>query len=580
MADGLTIRELVTKWGFTADKAAVDAFSAAVEKVKTETQKAEEQVKSLADSLIGVGKKLSLFVTTPLIGLATAGVWKAVEYEHIQTRFEIMLGDMTDEANAWIAWYQNTVAPLGKKAMMSGLTDVFAMMQSIMGPERRKEALAAAQQVFLLAENMASVMPGRSSSEVMSALQMALAGQTRGLKRLGIAITEEKIDEQLKKMGVAGKESAEDWQIAQATLNAVLAETTMYTGLAAKEADELPGRIDRIKVILGGLTRHIGEILTPSVTLLADKLGDLLEILTKLPEWVYYLAIGLGAVAATGGPLLVLAGTILKIRAALLAVTAAKMAAFWEVYLVLILIVVWLAVTVLLFEDFYGYFQGWDSAIGDIYKKTRDWYDSLGTGGKVLFWIVGIILVILNLWWILFAAAIYYFAYLASGIKDIAANWPKLLEYMKSDWDKATEGMGDSWTKMILRMKSSWADVYAGAVEHLLTPLSRALIKLIDIISPALAFAGFDIPDTRAMAESDFFYQEGAKAGAAGTNMVENLYLAGQRGNIDVTVNVHKVEDVEPAVAGAVTGAQTGINLEYQRADLTIPKSDKPGLSD
>jgi hypothetical protein len=99
----MTLRELITKIGFTVDERGLDVYDKAIGRIYTKTDKLYRNLERAADGITKVGMKMSMYLTAPLVGLATVSVMAESKLDNLQNKWGVLLGSqkkgaaMTDQ---------------------------------------------------------------------------------------------------------------------------------------------------------------------------------------------------------------------------------------------------------------------------------------------------------------------------------------------------------------------------------------------------------------------------------------------------------------------------------------------------
>ena len=88
----MNIRELITRIGFTVDERGLAIYDKAIGRVYDKAQGLNANIIRAADGLIGIGQKMSLYISAPLAALATVSVMAKVKLEDLQNEWGVMLG--------------------------------------------------------------------------------------------------------------------------------------------------------------------------------------------------------------------------------------------------------------------------------------------------------------------------------------------------------------------------------------------------------------------------------------------------------------------------------------------------------
>ena len=156
---------------------------------------------------------------------------------------------------------------------------------------------------------------GGSTSDAVEALGSLLRGETDPIEKYGVSIKAADIAAQKAEMGLSGLTGEADKQATtQATLALLTKQTADATGAFAREADTAAGQQQRANAQFEDAAAAIGEALLPAVSAVASALGKMAGFAEK----------NKGVFTALGFALAGVAATILGVKAATLAWTAAQ----------------------------------------------------------------------------------------------------------------------------------------------------------------------------------------------------------------------------------------------------------------
>ena len=85
-------REFVTILGFKTDLTGLAAYDAALKNLVDKANKANEGFRALGEKLTDIGSKLSMTITAPIVGFATAAVLAHNKLEDMTKEWEVLLG--------------------------------------------------------------------------------------------------------------------------------------------------------------------------------------------------------------------------------------------------------------------------------------------------------------------------------------------------------------------------------------------------------------------------------------------------------------------------------------------------------
>ena len=156
-------------------------------------KKLEKRSDSLAKSFSSAGKKLTLGLTLPIVGIGTMAVKSAMEWESTGAKFNTVFEDMADDVDDFIMEFKQ-LAPVTKaqgRILMSGIQDMLVPMGFA-----RDEATETTKKFTHLAGALANFGDESVTVETtMGAFQSALAGQLMPLRSLGIVTSQAEIQQ-------------------------------------------------------------------------------------------------------------------------------------------------------------------------------------------------------------------------------------------------------------------------------------------------------------------------------------------------------------------------------------------------
>jgi hypothetical protein len=87
----MTIRELITKIGFTVDERGLEVYDKAIGRVYDKADGLYKNLNRAADGIMHIGQKMSMYISAPLAALATVSVMAKVKLEDLQNEWGTML---------------------------------------------------------------------------------------------------------------------------------------------------------------------------------------------------------------------------------------------------------------------------------------------------------------------------------------------------------------------------------------------------------------------------------------------------------------------------------------------------------
>jgi hypothetical protein len=90
----MTLRELITRIGFTVDERGLDVYDKAIGRIYEKTEKMYTNLAKVADHITAIGQKASLFLSAPIAGIATVSVMAETKLEDLRNKWGVLMNDM------------------------------------------------------------------------------------------------------------------------------------------------------------------------------------------------------------------------------------------------------------------------------------------------------------------------------------------------------------------------------------------------------------------------------------------------------------------------------------------------------
>lgn len=277
----------------------------------------KQRVEDIGKSVKDAGKKMTLFVTTPLIGAGVAGLKAAMDMEATNAKFETVFGNMTSDADKFIKEFQKLTPATKAQArnMASGIQDLLIPMGIA-----REDATSMTGKFMHVAGALQAFNSGTHDTQrVMDAMNSALTGSFEPLKSLGIQLDVETARQKAVEMGLAEttKEVSK-----QAMAQVALAEIYNQSGdaLAAYSEENLDAGT-RIAILRGRVVDMASDLFTrfiPAIHRVIDIVSDWMTKFEELDDGTKKMILKVGAFIAAIGPLLIVVGTLITLFTVLL----------------------------------------------------------------------------------------------------------------------------------------------------------------------------------------------------------------------------------------------------------------------
>lgn len=274
-------------------------------------------IKNNSAAIKNAGRNMTI-LGGAISGVALLAGSAAAELEATEAKYNTVFKGMTDTSDKFIADFKKLTPATTAEArsMASGIQDLLVPMGFV-----REEATALTGDTMHLVGALTNFNSATHSAEdVNTAFQAALTGSFESLKRLGIQVSKETVQQKAIEMGLA---ATKDEVTKQAEAQALLALAYEQSGDALDAYTEASldtkTKIGLLKAQLVDFGAKIGTAFLPAVTSLVEKIKPLIERITAWIDANPELAGKIAIVVAAIGGLLVVLGPILIILPGLVA---------------------------------------------------------------------------------------------------------------------------------------------------------------------------------------------------------------------------------------------------------------------
>ena len=286
-----------------------DKFDAAAASISTKTKK-------IGDGMQSVGKKMTMFVTLPVVAGMGFAVKAASDLQETLNKVDVSFGK---QAVVVKEWAKTSITSMGL-AQQSALdaAALFGDMATSMGMST-KAAADMSTGLVQLGADLAS-FKNISFEEAQTALAGVFTGETESLKRLGIVMTETNLEAFAMSRGITKNikdmTQAEKVQLRYAYIMSV---TKNAQGDFARTSESTANQVRMMKERFKELSAQIGQKLIPIANKLMGGLSKLLDWFNKLSPTTQNLILIFIGITAVVGPLLIILGTLISALGAIAA---------------------------------------------------------------------------------------------------------------------------------------------------------------------------------------------------------------------------------------------------------------------
>ena len=277
-------------------------------------RKSEKNLRKFGESAARVGKKLTTFVTLPILGIGAAFVKAAADAEETNSKFNTVFRNQADAVRDWAREFGDATgrSTIETVKFLASVQDLFVPLGLA-----REEATVLSKSVVTLATDMAS-FNNLPTKDVLRDIQSALVGNVETVRKYGVVLNAATVEQELLNMGIeGGNKAATAAEKALARYNLIVAGTADAQGDAVRTADSFTNRFIALKSSIIDLAQSFGEILIPAVQKMVEGLTKAIKFVEGLDEGQKKLIVRIALLAAAIGPLILIVGKSITIFIAL-----------------------------------------------------------------------------------------------------------------------------------------------------------------------------------------------------------------------------------------------------------------------
>lgn len=490
----MIVRELITKLGFETDEASL--------------RRTEQRVKAVARGMETAGRRFSLLVTLPIVGVG-AGLLKVTsDVEQLQVAFTTMLGS-AEKADSMI-----------RQLYQFAATTPFEIAE-IGGVAKQLLAVGIEQEnIIETMRNLGNVSAGLSVPMSRLALnygQVKTQAKLTGRELRDFAIAGVPLAAELAKiLGVSQAEindmvSAGEigFDAVQQAFKNMASEGGRFANLMEKQAKTLGGLWSNFKDVIYIVATRFGKVfvavtrLKPRFEFLINALGKLGDKFENLDESTVKWIIAIAGFAAAIGPALLIFAKLSTMGFAIIrmlsfmsvawakAGTAAALAQI-KFALVPIAVAAIIAALVLFIQDLYTWIKGGDSLLGDWLGSWVDFKDKLiETFGAIIApfadMLIGLKDIIVGIFQLIYAA---FTGDSKAAIEAVTKIWQGFVAYMERGSEFIVEALKLLFLKALPALADAGIALVKMAFQKLIeiaTNVSQVLFDVIEAKFPFIA---------------------------------------------------------------------------------------------
>lgn len=273
---------------------------------KQQAEAVAKQLEEIGSSMVSVGKKLSTYVTAPIVAGFTAASKVASDYEENINKMNVAFGESAKTVKEFT---DNAMTGFGlSKVAASDAASSFGAMAKGVGLSNEQAAEMAITLTGLTAD-LGSYF-NASNDVAQTALESVFTGNAQALKKFGVVMTETNLQQYAKDQKLV-YERLSNTEKVLLRYNYVLAQTADASGDYERTNDGLANSVKTCQAALQDLATALGEQLLPIVTPIIQGITEAINKLANLPEPIQKVIVYVGLIAAAIGPLLIAGGQLL-----------------------------------------------------------------------------------------------------------------------------------------------------------------------------------------------------------------------------------------------------------------------------
>ena len=375
-------------YDLTVDDSGVDA---GLNRADSKLANFQDKMQKVGQGMSDVGKKMTMGLTLPIVGLGVAGVKMASDLNETVNKVNVAFGESASKVQEW---GNTTLKNLGlAKGSALDAAALFGDMATSMGLPQQAAADMSMSMVGLGAD-LAS-FKNISFEEAQTALAGIFTGETESLKRLGVVMTQTQLDAFALAQGI-GKTTSEMSQAELVNLRYafVMDKTKNAQGDFARTSDGTANQLRIMQETFKETSATIGQNLLPIVTKIAGKVAEWTKKFAELSPQTQKVILIIAAIVAVMGPLLIVIGQlIMAIRAISMAFSFLAMNPIVLAVIAIIIVIAALAFLIIknwdTLKQWFATFWNWLTSV------AKAVWDGIVAAVK---WVVDLVIAYFTLW--------------------------------------------------------------------------------------------------------------------------------------------------------------------------------------
>ena len=276
----------------------------------------QKNINKIGNNLTRTGQLLTTSLTLPIIGVGGAMLKSGMDAVESEALFTVSMGRMGEAARKWSTDLRDQLGLNSYETRK--YVGTFNVMLESMGLSE-EAAYGMSTSLVELAHDMTAFY-NLDGEEAFEKIRSGIVGQIRPLRDLGVNIDDATIKTYAYQNGIAtaGEEMTQAQKV-MARFGAIMEQTTAAQGALARELDNPASRFRVLKQQISEAATEMGMAFMPvveefleSIKPLVAKITELAQKFTELDDQQKKNVLVWLAIAAAAGPVLIIAGQLVK----------------------------------------------------------------------------------------------------------------------------------------------------------------------------------------------------------------------------------------------------------------------------
>lgn len=287
----------------------VSNLKSALGQADTSMSAFEQKMQRIGDSMVNIGKKMTVGISLPIAAVGVASVKAASDLEQSIGATESVFGDAIETIDKFAEKSVDAVG-LSERAYRELAAVAGAQLKNL--GLSQEAAAEGANKLIKIGADLAATFGG-TTREAVEALGAAFRGEADPAERFGLRLNINTANAKAVALGLAESTSqVSDFARQQAIMTLIVEQSGGAMGQFARESDTLGVKMQKANAELENAAAELGGVLLPIVAEVVGVVASMASAFQGVPKEVQTLVVVLGGLAAAAGPVLVLTGSLIR----------------------------------------------------------------------------------------------------------------------------------------------------------------------------------------------------------------------------------------------------------------------------